>query len=264
MIRLIIIFTVLVVIETILLKIFLQKKWFETLKFCTAANLFSAILCFASLLIFSFVPEPFSGTGIIIFYLLVWIVLPAMIIWAEYAVYKMGWRDIPKKKLLWAAASINLITYILFALVVYFTKDMREKERWKRNYRITCFCNLKQIGLSLKQYAMDYDGFFPDKGFEQLRAGNYLRDHGIYVCPASGTRRGEDKQKLTEENVDYIYRNGLQFDPEDAETPLVWDKAKNHTEYEDYGQVLFVNGQIKGFRGPDWMEQAGIKKKAAK
>ena len=123
--------------------------------------------------------------------------------------------------------------------------------------RINCSSNLKQIGFALKFYAEDNKNFFPNEGFEQLRINDYLTDYGIYRCPFSDTVKGKDNQKLTDKIVSYIYQRGLKFNAKDAKTPLAWDKPTNH---EDYGNVLFVNGHVKGFKGKDWMEQAGIKK----
>jgi hypothetical protein len=61
----------------------------------------------------------------------------------------------------------------------------------------------------------------------------------------------ERGKKLTEEDVGYIYRAGFKEGRDDPETPIAWDKPENH---KDYGNVLFINGRVKGFPGADWME----------
>ena len=155
--------------------------------------------------------------------------------------------------------------YPIFAILGFFiNKELngtREKEPC-----ISCTANLKFIGLSLKQYAMDNDDWFPDKpgteGLEQLRSNDYLTDCGVYHCPALKSIKGKDNQKLNDKTVDYIYRSGLKYPPVDgkdsSKIPVLWDKPTNH---ENYGNVLFLDGYVKGFKGVNWMEQAGIKKK---
>ena len=111
---------------------------------------------------------------------------------------------------------------------------------------------------------MDYNGYFPNKsgvkGFEQLRTNDYLTDYGVYLCPSSDTPKGKDNQKLTNETVDYIYQSGLKDseNSDQSKIPLAWDKPENH---KNHGNVVFLDGHIKGFKGADWMEQAGIKKR---
>ena len=133
----------------------------------------------------------------------------------------------------------------------------------RRSPRISCTSNLKQIGLSLKQYAMDYDDYFPDKsgplGFEKLRSIGYLTEHRIFNCPSCKVPKVEGNQKLNNKIVGYVYRSGLREndDHDQSKTPLAWDRPTNH---EDYGNVLFMDGHVKGFKGKNWMEQAGVKK----
>lgn len=114
-------------------------------------------------------------------------------------------------------------------------------------------------------YGLDYKDFLPNKsgikGFEQLQ--NYSLIHDVFRCPSSDTLERKVKPKLTEKNLDYIYRSGLKISDDKkidySKIPVVWDKPTNH---EDYGNVVFLDGQVKGFSGADWMEQAGIKKTA--
>ena len=257
-------FISLIVIETILLKVFIKKNWICSFIFCIIANICSILACLVFVYIISLVIKiisSFSEVIAIILYILNWLALPVIIIWTENAVYKKCWKDISKDKLLSIVIAINITTYISMAIFFYVIQEKRNKESFERLRQISCTSNLKQIGLSLKQYANDYNGFLPDKGLEQLRINDYLTDYGVYVCPRSGTPQGKENQKLTEKNLDYIYRSGLKFNAKDAKTPLVWDKPTNH---ENYGNVLFLDGHVKGFEGANWMEQAGIKKTATR
>ena len=113
--------------------------------------------------------------------------------------------------------------------------------------RISCTSNLKQIGLSLKQYAMDYADYFPPEnnaqGLENLRSQDYLTDYGVYVCPENSTAKGTGTVPLTDKICDYIYLGGSK-EGDDPTIPLAFDKPKNHT---DYINVLFLDGHVKGY-----------------
>ena len=90
--------------------------------------------------------------------------------------------------------------------------------------RISCACNIKQINLVLKQYAMDYSGNFPPAngaaGLEYLRKYDYLTDYSIFICLSTKITRGKDIQPLTEDIVDYVYIGGLN-EKSDPSTPIL-------------------------------------------
>ena len=113
-------------------------------------------------------------------------------------------------------------------------QQAREKAR-----RINCAGNLKQIGLALRSYEIDFNGYFPngtgwyrasgnapvplerkyfdntDKtlcgGFELLRGKDYLADYAVYVCPSSTAKIGDAQESLgwDSNNLSYGYENGL-------------------------------------------------------
>jgi prepilin-type processing-associated H-X9-DG protein len=120
--------------------------------------------------------------------------------------------------------------------------------------KISCASNLKQIGLALKQYSMDYDDNFPAEngaaGLELLRRNNYLTDYKIYTCPSASIKSGSGTAPLTEPSVSYVFRGGLtETDP--ADSAICWDKPDNHKKY---GNILFVDGHVQGFAGANWMD----------
>ena len=199
-------------------------------------------------------------------YLGIWFICLLLLIITEFFLYKKKHNDASSLKLSISLFLINVFCYSLFSFFVYFAFYLSEGQRMSR--RIACYSNLKSIGLVLKQYAIDHDGWLPDKpgaeGLEQLRSNDYLTDYGVYLCPTTITQKGKENQPLSNENVDYIYRSGLKYPPIDgkgsSKIPVLWDKPNNHN---GYGNVLFLDGHAKGFKGANWMEQAGINKTAA-
>jgi prepilin-type N-terminal cleavage/methylation domain-containing protein/prepilin-type processing-associated H-X9-DG protein len=150
------------------------------------------------------------------------------------------------------------IIAILAGMLLPALNSAREKAR-----RISCTSNLKQIGLSLKQYAMDYSDCFPEaqgaKGLEELRLNDYLTDYGVYTCPSTTTSNGEGTVPLIDNlNCDYTLAPGMmegssnQFG--NADSALSSDLMVNHT---DFGNLLFQDGHVQGFAGKQWYNQRG-------
>ncbi len=242
-----------IIIEPFLLQTFLKKSWSELCKFCTITNLISSL---SGILFAVFARNPMP----IFIVLPCWLAFPIVIIWIENVTYRKYWKETHKAKLLGTLIIINLISYIFFSVFTLVIISPPIDDAYM--HRLRCTNNLKQIGLGLAMYGSDYKDFLPNnsgiKGFKQLR--NYSLNNDVFRCPSTTTPHGDDNQKLTIENVDYIYQGGLKFNDKDAKTPLAWDKPTNH---EDYGNVVFLDGHVSGFKGKDWMEQAGIKKTAA-
>jgi prepilin-type processing-associated H-X9-DG protein len=148
----------------------------------------------------------------------------------------------------------SFIIFVVFPVVLNYNSGYaREKAR-----RISCASNLKQIGLALKQYSMDYNDQFPPydgaKGLEILRKNDYLTDYKIYTCPSSANSKpAKDNEPLKEENVDYVFRGGLN-ETLPADTPIAWDKNENHTKY---GNILYIDGHVTGHTGPNWNQGQG-------
>lgn len=254
------ILTALIVFEVIVINMPPEKKILQTFKFLTITNLVAGSLPIAFIYIIRGmkIPQAEFNENLVIF---LCFALPLVLTGLEFFIYHEKYRKMRKTKLLGLLLFINLTSYfIILFLLVSQSISMRG---YRRSPRMACTSNLKQIGLSLKQYAMDYDDWFPDKsgpvGFEKLRSNDYLTDYRVYRCPSCKAPRGEGKQKLNNKIVDYVYRSGLRDndDFDKSKTPLAWDRPTNH---EDFGNVLFLDGHVKGFKGADWMAQAGIKK----
>jgi hypothetical protein len=247
-----------VVIEAVILKKLLKKKLRETLGLCAIANITSTFagIFFILIEIPSYsLPVPINVVLIVVSFLLAFVLSVGI----EYGIYRNSWTALIKRQLFMAVLMVNVVTYIpLTTLAVYvFLKNGRAPER---TCRISCASNLKMIGVALRQYAADHDGYLPDKqgveGLEQLRGNNYLTDNCVYQCPSCRLRKEQEK-KLAEDNISYVYQGGLRLDEKDSKTPVVWDKVSNH---KNYGSVLFLNCIVESFEGADWLEQAGVKK----
>jgi len=133
----------------------------------------------------------------------------------------------------------------------------KAKEEKLRN---ACMNNIKQIGVALHMYANVFEGKFPEasgaKGLDKLRSGGFLEHPQSYICPATGNMPATFGQPITEECCDYAYVGGLTV-YSDANTPILWCKPENH---KDYGNILYVNGEVKAASGSNWLSQTKPKK----
>jgi prepilin-type processing-associated H-X9-DG protein len=138
---------------------------------------------------------------------------------------------------------LGVILCVVFMLLPMLTRSRRPS---RRAYQINCCSNLKQIGLALKQYTMDYNDWFPPEdnaqGLNRLCELDYLTDFGCYVCPNSAIVRATTNP-LAESNCSYIYLGGAK-EGDNCDTPLAFDKPGNQS---DYINVLFLDGHVKGY-----------------
>ena len=153
------------------------------------------------------------------------------------------------------------IIAILAGMLLPALNSAREKAR-----RISCASNLKQVGLSSKQYSMDYADKFPAfdattdntaggaQRLELLRSQGYLTDYKIYICPSSsGFTTGKGTDTLTSDNVSYGYGAGLsESTPTDSGLSIDASFSASAYNHEKYGNVMFLDGHVAGAPGATW------------
>ena len=105
---------------------------------------------------------------------------------------------------------------------------------------VKCKENLKQLGLALKQYAMDNADRFPNgdgmEGLSKLQ-GEYLKDYSSCFCPSAKTKTVY--AQLTDKDISYVYFGGFVDSsgdhwPQYSDYPLIFDRPGNHKDHINY------------------------------
>ena len=116
------------------------------------------------------------------------------------------------------ASVIVLMLAVLVALALVWLPREREEAR-----RVSCASNLHCLICTMDTYAMDNDGFFPDR-LSRLYP-NYVSMLDIFSCP-SNSKEILSPDRI-EEDGSYVYVQGVTESDPDG-TLVMYDKPGNH------------------------------------
>ena len=147
---------------------------------------------------------------------------------------------------------------VILGILVLFTLlllPMLNRRRYGGNRGVSCTNNLKQIGLSLRMYSNVYDEAFPQKngrtGLEMLAINGFLENTQVYVCPS--TNDVVTDSSFISSNASYAYAGGL-TEADSVDSGIASDRSNNHVKY---GNILFIDGHVKGYAGTNWSSNRG-------
>ena len=139
---------------------------------------------------------------------------------------------------------------ILAAMLLPALSMARESAR-----KISCTNNLKQIGLSLRMYSNVYEEAFPNtngrSGLEMLATNGFLEATQVYQCPSTTDNVALSTNISTSSS--YCYAGGLS-EASSVDSAIAGDRSGNH---EKYGNLLFIDGHVKGYAGSTWSNNRG-------
>ena len=175
---------------------------------------------------------------------------------------------------------ILVVTMVIGILITMLLPAMsRSREKAKRT---SCMVNQKNIGLSLRSYAIDASGWFPPAhsetssatsenkmGMDHLVEERYLTADKIYSCP-SGPRNAWIDEDDHIVDPAYIYLVDSPEKPPSifsgaadvADSCVASDKTFNHTDLKlntAYGNITFHDGRVAWYLGLTWYEHEEVK-----
>ena len=150
------------------------------------------------------------------------------------------------------------VVVVLFSILLPVLNSTREKAR-----RISGMNNLRQMGVAIINYAnSNTEGYFPNSGSDAdgRTAGSLamlsdsLKDTAVLMDPSSGRSSAKSWSEFM--NCDYAYVKGFSFSSTASDSAIVLNKSNIHV---NYGNVLFADGHVIGFKGSDWTKNKNIR-----
>ena len=101
---------------------------------------------------------------------------------------------------------------------------------------------------------------YSSANFEALRLEGYLSNTKLFKCPSNEDAAVCKKNKvLTNKTNSYAYTFGLNKKTSKPNTAIISDSISlniennvEHSNHEYYGNILFIDISIRGFKGPKW------------
>lgn len=169
---------------------------------------------------------------------------------------------------------ITGVGLLLLAIVIAF---MQHRQSHYGHRRPPCLNNLKQIGLAMRLYSGDNNGYFPCAGSPPdvlksyaLMTNSYQTSYKTWICPQdTSVVPGSPSRSFTNKNVSYAYGGFGLTESVQPDTPIAADRSSVltgtwgnttspyagnvWTHKSDGGNVCFADGHVafqKGFVPP--------------